>query len=595
MGSMVFGPGDRPVGMTAEDVVRLVRHYKEEAFPAFAERKKVMDECWRGFLGQPKQTREPKEPWQSNVFVPEVMPKVKLAANILKNMLFSGPSYSQVRMIEKLSAWHGQNARESMGEAPMPLRTKSETEASAEAASGVLYRFLEKTNIRRKLTEMIESALITGLGVMKVYWDREANGLGLGAVDPYNVLLDPHSRSFAEAAYVIETKMEDLQTLRALEAEGVYFNVDQVMESLHSEKRSEALRRKGVLSTTNPYRKRVEVCEFWGDIVDEDGVLLDRNVVVTIANEEVLLRYVRNPFTHQKRPYIMFSPLSVPFRFPGMGLAEAILGIQDAINQIVSAQLDNLKYQLMPIFALNPNAIDNMDELSYNGLKPGTVVLTRDPGAFVKIAMGDDMQAAFTEMDLLQDASRRSTGISNLLEGSLSKRFMTASEVLLKNREASLHFRSIAKDLASLVLQPLKELAYSLIVQFGPSSIVGARRAAPVPLEQPATDREERSTLPLPSELDFSVSPISGSLDSFQSPDLLLQFLSTLKGVPGLLELLDGRELLTTLLSLLNLPSPQLLLQKERSGSNAAPHGISGQQSAKDRAGGELFIRRAGD
>ena len=88
MREMVFGPGDGPVGMTAEDVVRMVTHCKQEAYEASAERRKVMEKCWRGFLCQPKRTREPKEPWQSNVFVPEVMPKIKIAANLLKNMLF---------------------------------------------------------------------------------------------------------------------------------------------------------------------------------------------------------------------------------------------------------------------------------------------------------------------------------------------------------------------------------------------------------------------------------------------------------------------------------------------------------------------------
>lgn len=215
------------------------------------------------------------------------------------------------------------------------------------------------------------------------------------------------------------------------------------------------------------YARPVELWEMWGTVPDEFAVQGCRDVVITVANNRVVLRYEPNPFWHGEKPFIAHSPCPDPHYFHGYGRIEAGQKMQAASNRIINQKLDNgdLFYDAMWVAA--PGVLDVQNMFT----KPGRVFQANGP-------VGEDQlrelrpniegsALAFQDLAALKQMISETLGISgDTVEGTAPSNRATAREVMIR-REASMSRLGMEAALwEKAFVEPLADQCHDLNQQF---------------------------------------------------------------------------------------------------------------------------------
>jgi hypothetical protein len=107
---------------------------------------------------------------------------------------------------------------------------------------------------------------------------------------------------------------------------------------------------------------------------DGDGPLIE--AIVTIANSNILLRAMANPFAMKDRSIIAFQHEKVPGRFWGRGVAEKGYNPQKALDAGIRAYIDALGYVSAPMLGIDAGRVPKGFKME---IKPGKVWLTQGP------------------------------------------------------------------------------------------------------------------------------------------------------------------------------------------------------------------------
>lgn len=105
----------------------------------------------------------------------------------------------------------------------------------------------------------------------------------------------------------------------------------------------------------NTFDKPVEILEYWGRVPRSMAVDGQVNLVVTVANRQVLLRARPNP--HNKIPFGAVSPMPDPRYFHGPSKIETIEKLQIATNAFASQKADVLSLFADPQFFFNRRGV----------------------------------------------------------------------------------------------------------------------------------------------------------------------------------------------------------------------------------------------
>lgn len=105
---------------------------------------------------------------------------------------------------------------------------------------------------------------------------------------------------------------------------------------------------------------------------EDDGALVE--ALVTIANDNILLRAIPSPYVMKDRCIIAFQFQKVPGRFWGRGVAEQGYNPQKALDATVRAYIDALGYVAAPMLGIDSGRIPKGFKLD---VKPGKVWLTQ--------------------------------------------------------------------------------------------------------------------------------------------------------------------------------------------------------------------------
>jgi hypothetical protein len=159
---------------------------------------------------------------------------------------------------------------------------------------------------------------------------------------------DPDARTEQESTGFYHTSSIHIDKLKELSSGPfpVYGNFDQVKllsgdsskyEDQAFKKDKRTLRGVGELNKDSR-KEQIDLHTFWGlEDIDGDGIM--EEVQLVFANKKVLIRAIRNPFDHQKRPLIRGVLFPVPHEWFGMGLIEPVIGL---INELVTIRRQNL-------------------------------------------------------------------------------------------------------------------------------------------------------------------------------------------------------------------------------------------------------------
>jgi hypothetical protein len=211
----------------------------------------------------------------------------------------------------------------------------------------------EEKVVRKPAEVPVEGTLTTSREVQ----EELAVEVRVEAISPKEFLIDPSAESVDEALGVAHEVYKPRYVLSEGMAKGVYRNVDiegdvNVVQVGFD---PEYLNRDA--------SDQIKITEYWGKVpkkflnkkeanddfeYDEDELV---EAVVTIANDQYVLRAEENPFMMEDRPFITYQHDLVPSKFWGRGICEKGYNPQKALDAEMRARIDNLALTTTPMMA----------------------------------------------------------------------------------------------------------------------------------------------------------------------------------------------------------------------------------------------------
>lgn len=265
----------------------------------------------------------------------------------------------------------------------------------------------------------------------------------LEAISPRDFVIDTNARNINEALGCAHENITPAHIVIDKQKKGEYRDV-----SLGNWSESRAESELGESGSTEPSEDRVLITEYHGlvpaaflpdeeqeDVLDPTGLV---EAIITIGNEEVQLKAVRNVLLMEDRGFISFQYDTVPNRFWGRGIAEKGYNPQKALDTELRARIDGLALTVHPMMAgdvtrlprgtdlrvrpgksvlVNGNPKDVLMPFNFGTLDPNIFRDSADLERMVQMGTGGVDSAAQG-----QQAARASTGGLSIVQGGLIKR-----------------------------------------------------------------------------------------------------------------------------------------------------------------------------
>ncbi len=312
--------------------------------------------------------------------------------------------------------------------------------SEAEYIRNLLQEDLEKTGVKDAIAEVFLNGAIYGTGIAKVLVDQnierapaeepvDGSMTGIREVREYPVidvriepispkefLIDPSANSINEALgvahEVIKPRYHVVEGIKS----GIYRDVpltgsyDTVRFSYDPETKQA------------DESDSVKITEYWGKVpkrflkakADKDDFEYSKKdelveAVVTICNDESILRVEENAFMMIDRPFISYQHDIVPNKFWGRGVCEKGYNPQKALDAEMRARIDSLALTTTPMMAADATRIPRGSKFQ---VRPGKTVLTngnpRD--AIMPMDMGTTDPSTFNQVASLQNMIQMGTG-----------------------------------------------------------------------------------------------------------------------------------------------------------------------------------------
>lgn len=155
---------------------------------------------------------------------------------------------------------------------------------------------------------------------------------------------------------------------------------------------------RGEISTVKS--KDIELIEVWG-YWDLDGDGKSEPCQIVIANRQVVVRAVPNPFDHQEIPLVKVNFCKVPLEWYGIGLVEPVLSLQNETNLVRRQRLDNVNLLINQMYkVLSTDTSIDIDKLASS---PSGVVLVDDMNNVQPLTRGDVTNTAYQDAQIIQN------------------------------------------------------------------------------------------------------------------------------------------------------------------------------------------------
>jgi len=264
-----------------------------------------------------------------------------------------------------------------------------ESQASAKVMERLLRYQMAKDYFAEKQSIFVKQALIRGTSVAKIAWVDERRTvkrrrflpiMGDFPIDdpsghdeeriPYrqqpsfipidikDFWWDPSATCIEDCNFVF---YRTYSTKQALEAQGIYENLDKLTDNSNMYQGA-ATANPGMNDVDN--RGKIEIIERW-----TPGRL------TVMANRQVVIRDIPNPFWHGQLPFCVATTMPQPFQFGGKSEAEILNDIQTMLWEFQCQRMDNVKLINNAIVILNTSAGDSEEYEFY----PGAIWKNRTP------------------------------------------------------------------------------------------------------------------------------------------------------------------------------------------------------------------------
>lgn len=462
-------PGaDRPIGKGTDGnltLVNAIRAYKTEAMDARKVRMKRNAENRRAYLGI--QDWSHKQRGQSKEFLPKTPVAVEQFVSFAKRALTQfGPYYEVELAPDSQSPISGEAIRrlvdchldeilvEDNKTSSFPVLMSDGLKVGALESLVILKIHGNMVNDRRFQARTAPNGSTVLTPVDFKHWK-----LRVELLPPENYLPDPTGAGL----YEIHTSKRDLSYLVERAEEGIYDKrvVSQIQEDFTKQEEDTKRREfeKGQDETIKPsFRKKVQIDEFWGTIVDARGKVIHRNVFCAIANDKWVLRAPQpNPFWHQESPFLAVPLIRVPFSAWHKALFDHSVQINFAMNELYNLIIDG---GLASVWGTRQVRVDDLEDPRQvsEGIPQGetlTVKNTLPHGAKVleTVTEGRVPDDAMAVLEMLSREHAAGSLSNELKLGSLPGKDVRATEVVELSQSQAVTMDGVISDVERELMQ----------------------------------------------------------------------------------------------------------------------------------------------
>lgn len=467
-----------PLSIEDKEVVQIVAEYYAEADAAKRDRMRANEMNWNVYMGNIDWSH--KVDGQSMEHLPKLANSVEQMTAFVK------------RALSQFGAWFS-------------VELANETVLTSDQARALLARFLDTVVVARDKTtdfatllgDGTKQALLESLLVFKVHGAylterafRVEPGNLLAGVEPYladdankvwrlRIDLIPSEGYFPDPTgrnlYEIHELERDLSEVAAnAEGDDAIYDpkvVEAISEDMAKEERKMDRARGKPDVTTPRRRKRVQLREMWGTLLDRDGKVVIENCVCTIANGKHLLRKpTPNPFWHRESPIVAAPLLRVPHTTWHKAIYDPVASLNLALNELYNLILDGGIASVWGVRQVRTDWLDDPRQVS-NGIPQGaTLGITADApmgGKVVENVTTGQVPGEALAVFGLTDREAAQAGFSNDVRlGNLPQRQVKATELVQSEQNASILLDSFSGDLEREAIVPVLRKAWFTLLQF---------------------------------------------------------------------------------------------------------------------------------
>ena len=310
----------------------------------------------------------------------------------------------------------------------------------AEYVRNLLQEDLEKTGVKDAVCEIFLNGAIYGTGIGKIVVEQNIErspveqpvegtmtttrqlteypsiDVKLEPISPKEFLIDPSANSINDALGVAHEVIKPRYHVVDGIKSGIYRDVpldgsyDTVRFGFDSEMKQA------------DESDSVKITEYWGLVpkrflkakTDKDDFEYTKKdelveAVVTLVNDEYILRAEENAFMMVDRPFISYQHDIVPNKFWGRGVCEKGYNPQKALDAEMRARIDSLALTTTPMMAADATRLPRGIKFE---VRPGKTILTNGSprDALMPLDLGTTDQSTFTQVASLQNMIQMGTG-----------------------------------------------------------------------------------------------------------------------------------------------------------------------------------------
>lgn len=218
------------------------------------------------------------------------------------------------------------------------------------------------------------------------------------------------------------------------------------------------------------YRKRVEILDFWGSILDSDGNIVHRNVRATIANRRYLIRKPEpNPYYHQMSPFVSAALLRVPFSVYHKALFDNAVRLNLAMNELFNLIVDGGIGSVWGVRQVHEHLVENIDDFT-DGIPQGATLIATEEAQqgvpiFIQTPAGVVPQEAMNTFNLLDREFAAASMITDTARGQIPRKEVSATAIASADQASGNFFDSVISDLEQNFIKPILRLVWLTMLQ----------------------------------------------------------------------------------------------------------------------------------
>jgi len=228
---------------------------------------------------------------------------------------------------------------------------------------------------------------------------------------------------------------------------------------------------RGEISTTQS--KDIELMEIWGHW-DLDGDGKEEPCQIVIANRQVVVRAVPNPFDHQEIPLVKVNFCKVPLEWYGIGLVEPVLSLQNETNLVRRQRLDNVNLLINQMYKVL--ATDTSVDIDKLTATPSGVVLVDAMENVQGLERKDVTGSAYQDAQMIQqdmfNATVPASLTGNIDDMQSNKGAVGVGVAKVAVSQALEKFATAAKAIETKGIKKVLQLFYMLDLQYLTNSAV---------------------------------------------------------------------------------------------------------------------------